>query len=321
MTRKNKSHLGEFSAAVKSLFTFTQREKKGFLIIAGFQTILIITLFCMRFIEPDPPVDFKKLDETVALYNELLAIDSMKQIVTKHDSTERDEKKENHLISLFKFNPNRLADSLWMKLGLTEKQTATIKNYEKKGGVFYSKKDVKKMYCLSDEEYSRLAPYIDLPEERVFEKRDTIQKPMAEKVREKEGKTIEPVELNIATEEELQALPAIGEGRASSIINYREKLGGFVRKEQLLEVFSINDSVYRAIENYILINVMRIQRININSKNTFDLRHPYLDKSIAKVLINYRKVHGDFKSVLEIKNLEIMSENDFKKIEPYLKVN
>ncbi|HOZ90927.1 MAG TPA: hypothetical protein PKX59_08410, partial [Bacteroidia bacterium] len=44
---------------------------------------------------------------------------------------------------LFPFNPNNLADSLWTKLGLSEKQIASIKKYEERGGKFRIRSDVK----------------------------------------------------------------------------------------------------------------------------------------------------------------------------------
>ena len=65
---------------------------------------------------------------------------------------------------LFKFDPNNLPAEKWQQLGLSEKQVATIKNYEAKGGRFYKKEDVAKIYAITADDYKRLASYIDIPE-------------------------------------------------------------------------------------------------------------------------------------------------------------
>ena len=63
----------------------------------------------------------------------------------------------------FLFNPNDLPEESWKKMGLTDKQIRIIKNYEAKGGRFYRKEDLKKMYCISDAEYQVLMPFIRIP--------------------------------------------------------------------------------------------------------------------------------------------------------------
>src|SRR5699024_5919816 len=65
---------------------------------------------------------------------------------------------------LFSFDPNNLPIEKWKALGFSEKQAQTIKNYEMKGGRFRTKADVAKLYVVSDEDFTRLAPYITLPE-------------------------------------------------------------------------------------------------------------------------------------------------------------
>ena len=50
------------------------------------------------------------------------------------------------------------------------------------------------------------------------------------------------VNLNTATQEELQLLPGIGESRAKAVIEARKRKGGFQKVEDLLEVKGIGEA-------------------------------------------------------------------------------
>ena len=65
--------------------------------------------------------------------------------------------------------------------------------------------------------------------------------------------TLLRVNLNTAGEEELRALPGIGEVLAKRIVRYREETGGFRSVDELREVYGISDSEFSAIEAYLTI--------------------------------------------------------------------
>jgi competence protein ComEA len=54
------------------------------------------------------------------------------------------------------------------------------------------------------------------------------------------------VELNAADSAKLTTIDGIGGAFAKRIIYYRERLGGFIAKEQLKEVFGIDELKVRA---------------------------------------------------------------------------
>lgn len=60
-----------------------------------------------------------------------------------------------------------------------------------------------------------------------------------------------PLELNQTTAEELEQLPGIGTVLAARIVEYRTKIGGFLYREQLLEVEGIGDATLEQIYDLI----------------------------------------------------------------------
>lgn len=59
------------------------------------------------------------------------------------------------------------------------------------------------------------------------------------------------VNINTADIAGLCALPGIGEGRAKAIIEYREKQGGFQKKEDIMQVSGIGEKMYARMEAYL----------------------------------------------------------------------
>lgn len=62
-----------------------------------------------------------------------------------------------------------------------------------------------------------------------------------------------PIELNYATAEELCQIDGVGETLAASIIAYRDSIGGYTNRVQLLEVNGIGEVKYAAIKEYLYI--------------------------------------------------------------------
>ncbi len=62
-----------------------------------------------------------------------------------------------------------------------------------------------------------------------------------------ESASVEPIDLNQASEQQLRSLPGIGPSRARAIVVLRERLGGFRHVRQLLRVKGIGRATFRRI--------------------------------------------------------------------------
>ncbi|MBN9484841.1 MAG: hypothetical protein BGO70_06020 [Bacteroidetes bacterium 43-93] len=70
-------------------------------------------------------------------------------------------------IKMFVFDPNSVDSIGLRKLGLREKTTAIFLHWRAKGKVFYNKEELKKVYTLTQEDYDRLEPYIQIDRSRL----------------------------------------------------------------------------------------------------------------------------------------------------------
>jgi DNA uptake protein ComE-like DNA-binding protein len=216
---------------------------------------------------------------------------------------------------LFSFNPNNLSVSLWQKLGLSERQIKVIKNYESKGGRFYRKEDLKKIYSIREEQYAVLEPYINIPPKAYsdFKKASYERKPYSNKV-------VNIVELNSADSALLESLNGVGPAFASRIIKYRNRLGGFYDKAQLREVYGIDSALYGKLQNHVAVNPSAIKYILINNVTFAEFKqNPYLSYKQINAILKYRNQHGAYKSLADLKPIVVLDEKVLNKIAPYIK--
>lgn len=127
------------------------------------------------------------------------------------------------------------------------------------------------------------------------------------------------VELNGADTSDLKQLKGIGSGFAKRIVKFRDVLGGFVKKEQLLEVYGFDKEKYDLISPQITLNVSKVKTLNINSASVDDLdKHPYIDKTSAVKIYWHRINHGNYSGVNDILKSNLVDEELYGKIASYL---
>lgn len=126
------------------------------------------------------------------------------------------------------------------------------------------------------------------------------------------------IDMNRADSSEWEHLPGIGGKTARRILRYRERLGGFISKFQLLEVKYFDSSLLLSDKIDFAIDTNVIRRININECDIIELyKHPYIGKELAKRLWEFRKAHYPLNSN-KIQMMRSMPIETCVKLKPYL---
>jgi len=221
---------------------------------------------------------------------------------------------------LFYFDPNTLSVEGWVKLGIREKTANSIHKYVSKGGKFYKPGDIGKIWGLREDEVQRLLPYVRIEPKpgREFEKTNN---PDNYKAYEKPKSTVAAIDINEADTTAFISLPGIGVKLANRIINFRDKLGGFYKVEQVAETFALPDSTFQKIKEKLVISNTAVKKLNINDATVDELKvHPYIRYNLANAIVQYRAQHGAFSTVQDIRKIMIITDDIFNKAEPYLTV-
>jgi len=305
---------------LRDYFTFNKRERNG----------LLVLLFIMVLITVWPTVytayykgDLEKVTVVQLTLDSLKPEDKKSMFDKSYSDTpltalEAEYSSESNAanpteIILFSFDPNTLDADGWRRLGIPDKNIRTILKYKDKGGKFYKKEDLKKIYGFREADYSRLEPYISFPQKPIFENAE-------KKETERKVETIRtPLELNTADSLSLLAVNGIGPALTSRIIKYRNKLGGYIMVEQLREVYGLLPESFEQVKGQLQVDASKVKKLNINTVTTNELKqHPYFRNPLAAMVISYRDQHGSFAQPQDLKSVELINDSVYQKILPYL---
>lgn len=236
---------------------------------------------------------------------------------------------------VFYFDPNTADSTQLLRLGLQPWQVRNIYKYRAKGGVYRCKEDFAYVYGLTVKDYRRLSPYIKIsseymPASSLAEVRQKQRHSSYERLKENESATgndmVKPafspkihkgehIAINSSDTIALKKIPGIGSYYARQTIRYREQLGGFVSKKQLLEIDNFPEDAL----DFISIDSSNIRKLKINKLTLSQLkRHPYINYYQARAITDYRRLHGEIQDIRELRLMKEFSESDIKRIEPYI---
>lgn len=211
--------------------------------------------------------------------------------------------------TLFQFDPNSVSISELQLLGFSSKQAQAIDNYRRAGAKFKTPADFGRSFVVSDSMLRRLTPYMVFAPQIDSVKTETI----------KQKNAIKKSDLNRADSASLCAIYGIGKTLSHRILEYRQRLGGFVNFDQLHEIYGLNNYVIDEIKKKFFIDSAEIQKIDINFASGKILsKHPYMDYHTVGRVLKFREMKGGWNNIAEMKKDEILLPDEARKLEPYL---
>jgi competence protein ComEA len=289
----------------RDLFSFSSMERKGILVLILFMLIFATINFYLIHKTPKAGDDNDTLFE-----NEVRAF--TRQLTKEEDIAISGEDLNDEYpplyTGLFDFDPNTAQAGELKQLGLSNKLIRTLLNYRIHGGRFYKAEDLKKIYGMSIQLYSNLAPYIRIRENTSGESQIVMP-----------YKSVSRMEINLADSSEFESLPGIGPILARRIVRYRSLLGGFYQTNQLTEVYGISDSLFLNVSKYVMADSTLVRKHDLNKATEKELgSHPYIGNYAAKGIISYRSKVHEIKEINELVENGLISKADMKKLKNYL---
>ncbi|WP_348661659.1 ComEA family DNA-binding protein [Croceibacter atlanticus] len=282
---------------MKSHFVFSKSERNGIFLLVTIILVLQLAYWLIPFPKDIAPKD------TPELVRFQQKVDSLKQLKIKENTPKQ-----------YPFNPNFITDYKGYTLGMSTQEIDRLLAYRKQNKWVNSKKDFQDVTKVSDSLLNTFSHLFKFP--------DFITNPKKKKVFAKDRKLSykDKIDLNKATALQLQGVYGIGPYYSEKIIGYRTKLNGFSDNVQLKDVYGLEPNVINNIlKKFTVKTPVNIKKININTAKVTDLSElPNLNYEIARQIIKYRELNGEFNDINQLKSIAEFPIEKFDRIQLYL---
>jgi DNA uptake protein ComE-like DNA-binding protein len=287
---------------LKSHFKFNKQERSGIFFLLFFLVAVQLGYFIYD-AKKSNDVDLMVVD--VAMQKK---IDSLKIASAKVD-----------LVKVFPFNPNFISDFKGYTLGMSVDEIDRLHDFRAEDKFVNSVEEFQKVTLVSNSLLNLISPSFKFPEwtKKSASKSSRIKQDIIEKLKEK---SVEWIDLNTATAAELQCINGVGEKLSARIIKFRDRLGGFLVDEQLYGVYFLEREVAnRVLKQFKVIDKPQIVKINVNTATVAELSQLiYLQKDVARRIVDYRNLNGGINSLNELINIEGFPSERIERIGLYL---
>ena len=289
---------------LRQQFGFSQNEIRGFYILIPLTVLIIYFPIYLQDYFQNQEIDYS---EDQAILKEWYR---QSKIQLKPEELKLDHTTMRH------FNPNKLTAKEWMELGIQEEVAYRIINYRLSGGRFRNPEDLLKIYGINQELIKLYAEYMIIPVIKKAPKPKLVTAPVTHRDRNKD---FVKFDLNEGDTTTFRTINGIGPYWSKRLVKFRDALGGFVHPNQVYELYGLDSSLATQVITSTFLNSPQVLKINVNEDSIKNLaKHPYISYKIGKSIVKYRKSHGDYSDISELKNIVLISDSLFQKVEPYL---
>ena len=288
----------------KSHFWYTKNQRNGILLLLIIIIFLQLILHFKNF-DSQQLVDLSQ--PKITSYNKQL--DSLKK---------KSSKKKK--FKIYPFNPNYISDYKGYQLGMNVDEIDRLLAHREQKLYVNSSKEFQTITKISDSLLQKISPFFKFP--------DWVQKKNKNKNNQQRYipnsrinvSEITSVDINKATLKDFTAIEGVDEYISERIIKYRSKIQGFSFKEQLFEVWGLDELIANKIlSTFSIKNIPIIKKVNINTASFKEvLSNPYIDYKLCIQIFDYRDEVAELQSISEIKNIEGFPIKKYNRIVLYL---
>lgn len=303
---------------LRNFFGFSRTETNGFIILIILMVVILSMPFISRKIYSSYEKPLQSTKDKIHL-NSLLS--TLKDNI--ESKSEAIKEKKYQTFDLNKSTAQQLSES-----GFPEFLAERIIKYREKVKPFESKEDLLNIYGIDSAFYQEIQPYITiskLKKDPVVESKKVSTAKHQIDNQEKPPKELKKTkfvrfDLNKADSTQLQKIYGIGPAYSKRIIKYRDYLGGFHSLNQLNEVYGLKEENLDSLKNHVYIeDQLTLKKLKVNQLDADSLvQHPYISYKEANLIVNYRKQHGEFKSVPDLLSIKVLDSSWVKKVSPYI---
>ncbi len=330
----------------KDQFHFTRSERNGVLLLS----MLILLVFVLPhvyslFVQPKS-VDFSEFETVLNEFNDAKELAEAETEYGKTSSSSfyntAKTTTSDSPAKLFTFNPNTATSEELADLGLSSKTANILIKYRTKGGKFYKKEDLKKIYGLKAEDYERLEAYIEIPQQEKSKSQTPNSKKQNADIATTGQIALFDFDPNTASIDDFVQL-GLSPKTARTIEKYRQKGGTFYKKEDFKKIYGLKAADYERLEAYIDIpqqKKSKFQTPNSKKQNAdiattgqialfdFDPNTASIDDFVqlglspktAATIVKYREKGGTFYKKEDFKKIYSLKDSDFSRLEPHINI-
>lgn len=269
----------------KSYFQYSKSQRSGIFLL-----VMLCVICQLAFFYLGPSMENSEDSEKQKWISLQSKVDSLKV------------EKQNYIPKTYPFNPNFITDYKGSKLGMSVAEIDRLLNFRKTNQYVNSASEFQKVTQVSDSLLSTISPYFKFP--------DWVNKRKANNFKpfEKKAEKIVLLDINHATKEDLIKIYGIGPALSDRILKQKELFGGFVSMKQMDNIWGLSPEVIENLNKYFRVTALpRIKKIDINNASIKELMlFPYFKYALAKSIVTYRSMNGDFKNSEDLTKI-----NDF----------
>ena len=288
----------------KSHFWYTKNQRNGILLL------LIIIIFLQLILH------FKNFDSQQMVDLSLPKITSYNKQL---DSLKKKSSKKKKF-KIYPFNPNYISDYKGYQLGMNVDEIDRLLAYREQRLYVNSAKEFQTITKISDSLLQKISPFFKFPE--WVQKKNNNKNNQQRYIPNSRINVLEitTVDINKATLKDFTFIEGVDEYLSERIIKYRSKLQGFSFKEQLFEVWGLDEQMANKIlSTFSIKNKPIIKKVNINTASFKEvLSNPYIDYELCVKIFDYRDEVAELQSISEIKNIEGFPIKKYNRIVLYL---